>query len=94
VNDGLIFDFNELAILIQGTEPTKRRIGAIATKFYDPIGFVAPVIVCFKMLFQELCISKIGWDELLMGKLLIKWKRLVQGSKELPHQSQDVILGF
>ena len=79
MNDELIFDFNELAILIQGTEPTKRRIVAIATKFYDPIGFVAPVIVCFKMLFQELCTSKIGWDELLTGELLTKWKQLVSG---------------
>ena len=49
VNDELIF--NELAIQIKGTEPTKRSIVAIATKFYDPIGFVAPVIICFKTLF-------------------------------------------
>ena len=45
---------------IEGTEPTKRSIIAIATKFYDPIEFVAPVIICFKTLFQELCASKIG----------------------------------
>ena len=79
VNDEPIFDLNELAILIRGTEPTKRRIVAIATKFYDPIGFVAPVIICFKMLFQELCINKIEWDEPLSGELLTKWKRLVLG---------------
>ena len=72
VNDELIFDLNELAIQIKGTEPTKRRIVAIATKFYDPIGFVAPVIICFKMLFQELCTSKIELDEPLSGELLIK----------------------
>jgi len=54
VNDELVFDLNELAILIKGTEPTKRSIVAIAMKFYDPIGFVAPVIICFKMLFQQL----------------------------------------
>jgi len=72
VNDELIFDFSELAILIQGTEPTKTRIVAIATKVYDPIGFAAPVIVCCSR-------SKIGWNELLMGELLIKWKRLVSG---------------
>ena len=29
------------------------------------------------MLFQELCTSKIEWDEPLSGELLIKWKRLV-----------------
>ena len=79
VNDELIFNLNELAMQIKGTEPTKRSIVAIATKFYDPIGFVAPVIICFKTLFQELCASKIGWDEPLSGELLSKWKQLVSG---------------
>ena len=77
VNDELIFNLNELAIQIKGTEPTKRKIVAIATKFYNPIGFVAPVIIRFKTLFQELCTSKITWDEPLSGELLIKRKRLV-----------------
>ena len=65
VNDELIFNLNELAIQIKGTEPTKRKIVAIATKFYDPIGFVAPVIIRFKTLFQELCTSKIEWGSAL-----------------------------
>jgi len=79
VNDELVFDLSELAALIQDTEPTKRRIVAVATKFYDPIGFMAPVIICFKMLFQELCISGIAWDEPLSGDLLARWKWLVSG---------------
>jgi len=77
VNDELVFDLKELAILIKGMEPTKRSVVAIATKFYDPIGFVAPVTICFKMLFQQLCSSKIEWNEPLTGELLCKWKRLV-----------------
>ena len=77
VNNELIFDLNELTIQIKGTGPTERRNVAIATKFYDPIGFVDPVIICFKMLFQELCNSKIGWDEPLSGGLLIKWQRFI-----------------
>ena len=51
VNDEVIFDLNELAIQIKGTEPTKRKIVAMATKFYDSIGLVVPVIICFKTLF-------------------------------------------
>lgn len=62
VNDEVIFDLNELAILIKGTEPTK-RIVAIVNKFYDTIGFMAPVIACFKTLFQEICTSKIEWNK-------------------------------
>ena len=51
VNDEVIFDLNELTIQIKGTEPTKRKIVAMATKFYDSIGLVVPVIICFKTLF-------------------------------------------
>jgi len=83
VNDKLIFDFNELAILSRVQNPQREELLLLLQSFYDPIGFVAPVIVCFKMLFQELCISKIGWDELLMGELLIKWKRFVSGFQGL-----------
>ena len=81
----LIFNLNELAIQIKGTEPTKRKFVAIATKVYDPIGFMAPVIICFKTLFQELCTSKIAWDESF--SLLIKWKQLAsefQGVTSIP----------
>ena len=60
MHDELIFDLSELAILISNTQPTKRHIVGIAMKFYDHIGFVSPVIIRFKMLFQELCTCKIG----------------------------------
>ena len=76
----LIFDLSELAILISNMHnPTKRQIVGIATRFYDPIGFVSPVIISFKKLFQELCTNKIDWDEPLSGQLLHKWTQLVSG---------------
>ena len=31
------------------------------------------------MFFQELCTSKIGWDEPLSGQPLSKWRQLVSG---------------
>ena len=92
MNDELVFDLKELAILIKGTEPTKRSVVAIATKFYDPIGFVAPVTICFKMLFQQLCSSKIEWNEPLTGELLYKWKWLVSEFQGVTTSIPDVIL--
>ena len=76
MHDEFIFDLSELAILISNT---KRQIVGIAMKFYDPIGFASSVIIHFKMLFQELCTCKIGWDELLSGQPLNKWRQLVSG---------------
>ena len=77
VQDELIFDLNELAMSVKGIEPTKRQIVAITTKFYDPLGFISPVIIRFKILFQAMCIHKIGWDEPLTGALLSQWRSLV-----------------
>ena len=79
VQDELLFDLNELAILISTIEPTKRHIVGVTAKFYDPLGFVSPVIVRFKILFQELCSSKVDWDVPLSGHLLDKWRALVSG---------------
>ena len=79
VQDELLFDLNELVILISAIEPTKRHIVGVTAKFYDPLGFVSPVIVCFKILFQELCSSKVDWDVPLSGHLLDKWRALVSG---------------
>ena len=70
---------DKLAILISTIEPTKRHIISVTAKFYDPLGFVSPVIVQFKILFQELCSSKVDWDEPLSGHLLDKWRTLVSG---------------
>ena len=58
-------------------ESTKRNIIGFASKFYDPMGFLAPVIIQLKVFFQELCKSKLSWDDPLPRELVCKWKRLL-----------------
>ena len=48
----------------------------MASKFYDPLGFVSPITIQFKMLFRDLCVGRVGWDEPLAGELLNKWKAI------------------
>jgi len=79
VQDQLVFDLSELAVLVRNMEPTKRHIVGVGCKFYDPLGFISPITVQFKMLFQDLCLSKIDWDQPLAGELLRKWRSLVAG---------------
>ncbi|XP_055838373.1 uncharacterized protein LOC129906582 [Episyrphus balteatus] len=45
--------------------PTKRMLLSEIAKVFDPLGFLAPVTILFKMLFQELWVheTKIGWDD-------------------------------
>ena len=77
VQDTLIFDLNELTIVMTKLNATKRQIVGITARLYDPLGFISPVIIRIKMFFQEL--HKVEWDEPLTGQLLTKWNSLISG---------------
>ena len=50
---------------------------------YDLVGFVSPVTIRFKVPFQELCETKIDWDEPLPQLLLNRWQLLVSSLQEV-----------
>ena len=83
VNDTFVFQLGEIASLARDTEPTKRNVVSIAARFYDPLGFLSPVILQFKLFFQELCKRKIGWDDCLEGELMKWWQKLVNGLQSM-----------
>ena len=76
--DSLHFCVADIAEAAATTEPTKRNVVSIIGKLYDPLGFLAPVIIRFKRLFQKLCEQQLQWDEALPDALLREWKALVK----------------
>ena len=42
------------------------------------MGFISPVTVKMKVLFQEVCRDKTNWDSELKGETLKKWKSILQ----------------
>ena len=80
--DHLVINMDEIANQAKVLEPTKRNIVSLVGRFYDPLGFMSPVIVQFKMLFQTLCEAKLDWDEPLSGDLLGRWCSLSAGLQE------------
>ena len=81
-SDQFTFRFDSTAQLARDLEPTKRNVVSIVGKFYDPLGFVSPVIIPFKVLFQQLCQAKVEWDQPITGKLLKKWQSLIASLRE------------
>ena len=77
VSDLLEFDIREIANSLCLLKPTKRNIVGFASRFYDPLGFLSPVIIALKIFFQELCKLKVDWDDPLPNELMSKWTGLV-----------------
>ena len=76
--DCLIFSVSDIVRAAQILEPTKRNVVSVIGRFYDPIGFLAPVVIRFKLLFQRLCANKTDWDQPLTSPLLDEWNALVR----------------
>ena len=80
----LNFSVREIGDLAEEKEPTKRNVTSMVGRFYDPLGFLSPVVVKFKLFFKELCMEGLDWDQVLTGDLLCKWRSLVTSLKESP----------
>ncbi|KAJ8730047.1 hypothetical protein PYW07_017085 [Mythimna separata] len=52
---------------------TKRQVLSDVAKLYDPLGWIAPVVVIAKMLIQKLWKAGLGWDETISEELQTEW---------------------
>ncbi len=62
---------------------TKRTVLKVYAKVYDPVGFIAPVLMVAKAIFQACWIAKLDWDTPLEGELLEKWMKWLTSLKAL-----------
>ena len=64
---GLQWDMESDKFIFDGVlkdKPTTRRgILSLVSSVYDPLGFLAPVVLHAKKLLQDLCREKLGWDD-------------------------------
>ena len=52
---------------------TEQNILSTLAKVFDPVGIISPVVVSAKILLQEVCVLKKGWDEEIEGEPKTKW---------------------
>ena len=103
-SDEFVFALEPIFKEAMHIEPTKRNVVNVVSKIYDPIGLIAPVVINFKLFFQELCQLKLLWDEPLSDPLKERWKSLALGlwvknmlkipRCYLPKRNGNILLGF
>ena len=82
-NDELFFDFSDITSYASQLPPTNRTVLKTAAKFFDPLGFVSPVTVRLKMMFQGLCKDRADWDEELQGESRRQFEGLIAEMQRL-----------
>ena len=74
--DQLLIGFEDIDSTVKTLTPTKRSLVSLVGRFYDAIGYLSPVVIQFKIFLQELCRTKIDFDEALPADLMNGWSTL------------------
>ena len=62
IKDELICDLTMILKGVKAQPATRRLILSTATRFFDPLGLISPVILPFKIMFQKLGKAQRDWD--------------------------------
>ncbi|KAK0131367.1 hypothetical protein N1851_033910 [Merluccius polli] len=68
-------DTFKFKLKVKEKPPTKRGMLSIISSVYDPLGFLAPLVLPAKLLLQELCRTKCDWDDPIPPAFQQKWKK-------------------
>ena len=74
VKDEFVLDFEKLISAAKTLTFTKRNLLRLTAMFFDPIGFISPVIIEMKIVLQEITVLKLGWDRPLPEHIIQQWK--------------------
>ena len=61
---------------IHQASPTRRGMLSVSSSVYDPLRFLAPVLLPAKIMLQELCRRNFGWD--VPSDILHHWARWME----------------
>ena len=76
-SDQLLLNLEDMATTARELTPTtKQSIVSLVGRFYDPLGYLALVVVQFKIFLRELCEAKLEWDQPLPNEFMKKWNTL------------------
>lgn len=80
-------DMLQVNVIIKSTQNvrTKRELLSQIASLYDPLGWLAPVILKAKMLMQSVWLLQIDWDDHLPSELIDEWITIRTQLSEIGH---------
>ena len=61
-------------IVVKDRPPTRRGILSVVSSIYDPLGFIAPLILSAKAILRDLCRKGLNWDDRIPHEDLVRWQ--------------------
>ena len=68
-------DCFRFSIILKDQPLTRRGVLATVASVYDPLGFLAPLVLRAKTILQEICNKGVNWDEPLPEEVRPRWER-------------------
>jgi len=65
----------QFRIALKDRPCTRRGILSTVSSIYDPLGFIAPVLLEGKSILQDLCRDGVGWDDPIPNVIRARWER-------------------
>ena len=87
--DTVLFNFELTIDKVKEMKPSKREILSALAGVFDPLGLISPLQVGVKVLFQQLCKEKVGWDDEIETIFKIRWHNWIEGMKKVRSISVD-----
>lgn len=82
-------DSFKFKIILKDRPLTSRGILSTISSIYDPLGFLAPIVLAAKRIIQDLCRSQLGWDDALPVAAAKEWTVWLQELHQLEHFKVD-----
>ena len=81
--DEFMFVFSELVAEALKLEVTKTNVLSFGSKLFDPVGWIAPLIMVARLYFQRICKGKFGWNDVVGPELQKGWLKYLQSLAEI-----------
>ncbi|KAL9986299.1 hypothetical protein ACROYT_G000428 [Oculina patagonica] len=73
----------QFKIVVKDRPPTRRGILSVISSIYDPLGFVAPLILPAKIILRDLCRKRLDWDDRIPPEDSTLWEDWLQEPPKL-----------